>query len=1163
MTMTKLNHASKSNPCPLCDNTNWCYELNDDLWCCKRSDIAPPGWRRTKKQDRDGAWLFAVINGDDRDWEAKQSEREARRLERDANQREVRDREFAESLTAQQRDPLIRALSRELGLTGEHRQILRGRGLTDSQIADRLFFSIASWQPIGNNYPLNLPGVAQTEKGTRYVSGTKNENTGNYVGGIAIVTIDSNGLATGWQLMSVPRIEDKKYVWARGMCSSQLPIGDGELPIQVIGKPTSGVVYAGEGTLKPVIAAHRHSMPFIGASSGNFRGSPIQTKCALEEVKTVVITVDGGDCVNPHRVGHWKQEAEFFEGLGIAVKFVWWGQETKSGRDVDEIDTETLKSAKLLSPVEYFGLCIRLERKQRDRQLFKGLSTLTVPVTERRNEMELGALPMPRPGAITIVDSSVATGKTKQLMRVKTDWRRVFPDGSVYSVGYRNGLLKQQERRLEIPHIETLRVGHGFSNTSINNAREIALCFDSLLDIDLDSIPPNSLVLHDEVEAILAHAASGGTTGGRTAQLQARLTEFHYRVLSTGGAVIGLEDSITDVSVTGLKSLTDNRYPVEIISNTAQRFNWDVAIGNGKKSDFTALLIGRLLAGERIVVTTSSQRFGEMLERLAIARCPELMGKIERIDSQTISDLRDSELLSDPSAYLRKRGTRLLILSPTVESGFSIEDGNGDSPLFDRVMAYFVNLDTRSQIQLLARYRSNCPREIYALERGAEAGSLMSRDPAKMLKIHKQTANETALEQGIGRIENSPVGEVWNELAAKFAARSALSAQHLREYLGIELTDRGHNVTAANWLEIGDRDGLNIPDPQSIDDEVKTIGIQIETEKAQLKFAAKPFLDGSGKPDTKAATAKIHSSNTSNADRLRAEKTLLVDDLPGADLSFDFILEAVVKRRGAYRKECELAWFIDKPALAKILDREIFKTQLDQPHIIYGRVAKLSQRVRLLNPIADAITDLIGREYQEGDEVVTNFSDYLVQQAYEIDRLFGLKIKQATIGTNGRRQNTAIANINKLLKRLGYLADRVKRMGTGTDRIDVYRVVNADCQHRDTIYQSLETKYGAEIESTSTVFNMDSTYIKTVDVIPEPDTKPPIPISDPPIPIDKDLTETIELLRLAITYPCDYLSIVRQTIARGTLDRASRYLSAEERKILRFLVVAHNGQVSA
>ena len=358
--MNKLLHASKSNPCPICTKTDWCYELSDTLWCCKRSDSAPADWIRTTKQDSDGAWYFAIENDNNGDRAAKQEEWERLKAEREANQRQVQHQEFKTQLTAAQRDPLIRALSQELGLSGQHRQMIRERGLTDERIKAGLFFSIEPWQEVSNRYPLNLPGIKQTKDGKRFVATTKDESTGKYVGGIAIVTLDVSGLATGWQLMTVPRIEDKKYIWALGEKSSHLPLGNGELPIQVVGIAIDPeIAWCCEGSLKPVTASSRLNDRFIGASSGLFRSSANQTTAALEGVKTINLAVDAGDAINPQRLRHWRLEAEFFQSLGLSVRFAWWGQIAKAGNDIDEITPEELATIEYLTPKGFFKMADR------------------------------------------------------------------------------------------------------------------------------------------------------------------------------------------------------------------------------------------------------------------------------------------------------------------------------------------------------------------------------------------------------------------------------------------------------------------------------------------------------------------------------------------------------------------------------------------------------------------------------------------------------------------------------------------------------------------------------------------------------------------------------------------------------------------------------------
>jgi hypothetical protein len=1088
----KIDHASKSHPCPICTRPDWCYQLNENLWGCKRADSAPPGWRKTKKQDREGHWLFAVDDG--KHWtDADRAEWEKLLAQREANLLAARQAEFRASLSAEQRDPLIRALARELGLTKAHRQMLKDRGLLDPQIDDGLFFSIEKWQKVSARYPLNLPGVYLSPKGDRQLQGQ----------GIAIVTIDRAGFATGWQVMSVPRIEDRKYYWAKSReneelsrpeVRSHLPVGDGELelPIQVVGtSSTSGVAYGAEGTLKPAIAAHLHDEYFIGAASGNFSGSPIQVKSALESCHTLVIAVDGGDAINPARIDHWQRQVKFFATLNIKIRFAWWGQIYKDRNDVDEITTARLQAATQLTPGKFFKLCSRLAWKQRDDETFKALSSLTLPITDQRREEFLQPLPLARPGFFTFISSGVWTGKTNQLAPVVTSWERAFPDGKIIGLGYRNGLLEQLRQRLNIPDF---RLGHGQDDTAINNYQKLAICLDSLMRLRLENIPSNSLIIHDEFEAILKHIALGGTTGANTAKVQAHLVNIYHRVLSTGGAVICLEDKLTDLSIDGILDLTERRYPFEIISNDYERFNWDVSIGGGSPKEFIGLILDRLMSGERLVIPTTSQTFGESLERIVLARLPQMRGYIERIDAKTVGKCGD--LIKDPSGYLTIAQTKLLIVSPTVESGFSIEDKG--LPLFDRVMAYFTNLDTRSHIQLLSRYRSNCPREIFANAKGAETGESRGRDPVKLLKVRKQLAATTALSQGIGRIPTTTQGDVWNRLDAEFSARAALSAKYLREYLEAELISRGHRLAVTEWAEVRAQaivdNGLPYIPSAELASQYRDIKASLELEESQQMTGA----DGLSLSPAQ-AIAILHSSYSSYEEKLRAKKCLLHQDLPSADLTQEFILEAIVKNRGAYRRSCELAWMLDKPELARLLDRDLLTSQLEQPHILTSRVPKHHQKIDLLAPIARHLEDLAkGREYKADDPAVVAIQACGLKHSYLFWALFGLTIKDEEIDSIGKRQNTSIATVNKILKKLGYQSERVKQIGTGTDRVSIYQVTNSECPHRQTIYQALETRYREYLASTHTISNLEERDLKSVCDVSDVDTKLAIQDDEPP-----------------------------------------------------------------
>ena len=881
----------------------------------------------------------------------------------------------------------------------------------------------------------------------------------------------------------------------------------GELPLTVVypQAPRTGIIAHTESTLdKPHLTAHRFNLVVIGSS--NIGRQPNDLKRSIATIKakynwdTVnhVLMADGGAVSNKHVLANYRKLWEQLEALGERLVIGWWGQIAKGGTDIDEIDPAT--KIEYISPKKFFEIAEKQGTKAKDRELWDKLSKLSYQVTDKRDETYLAPIPLPRAGSLSFVSSSCGTGKTHQLPSLIDNWLRAHPQGRIIDITHRNSIKDSHQRRLGISEY---KVGHGQNQAALNSNQKISICLDSLLQLNLDDIPPGTLLIADELEAILDHLARGGTLGNNTAKVQAHLTDLIDRIVSTGGAVIGLEDNLTDLAIDGLLDLTHRKYPYELIANTHQRFKWDVTIGNSSLANYLALIFARLERGEKIAIPTTSQRFGETLERLVMEQLPHL--RIKRIDAKTAPDSHD--FLADPNAWLEANEIDLLIYSPTIESGIDINGG-----YFDRRMAYFVNLNTRAQIQLLYRERSNIPTDIFIPERGAQANTI-GRDPHKILKCRRNIANKTALAQGFGKIPMSDAGKVWNELEAKFTARDALSARHSAEYLELDLKGRGHQVERVgvdDWADILDelvRDDRERPDSKHLKQRFSAIKLEIEVEENAILDRA----DGKAiSPET--AVAMLHSSGITFEKKQQARKCLLHRDLPGAELTEEFLMAAVTKNRGKYRRQCELAWLLDKPALAHHLDREAFTQQITSPHLIYSRAPKLQQQVDLFAPIRSDLDYLAsGGEYRDGDDIVDRIHQWGLDNSYLIWSLLTLNIRETTIDTDNKRQNSPIAAVNKILKRLGYRTTSRKE-GARKCQVVVYRVDNADCPHRQTIYEALERKHreflDAHPNQVSVVSNQENMVLKTTD------TDPPPMFIPPDIAIGKQIFVDGEMVRI-------------------------------------------------
>jgi hypothetical protein len=418
-----------------------------------------------------------------------------------------------------------------------------------------------------------------------------------------------------------------------------------------------------------------------------------------------------------------------------------------------------------------------------------------------------------------------------------------------------------------------------------------------------------------------------------------------------------------------------------------------------------------------------------------------------------------------------------------------------------------------------------------------------------LLKVRKQLADTTALSQGIGRIPTTTQGNIWNRLDAEFSARSALSAKYLREYLETELISRGHRLTPVEFAEVRAQviidNSLPYISSEELASQYKGIKVSLEIEESHK------LADTNGRSLTPAkAIAILHSSYSTYEQKIQAKKCLLHQDLPGADLTQEFILEAIVKSRGAYRRSCELAWILEKPDLAKLQDRDILTSQLEQPHILFGRVPKNRQKVDLLAPIAQHLEDLAtGREYKADDPAVVAIQAWGLKENYLFWALFGLTIKASEIDSLGKKQNTAIATVNKILKKLGYKAEVIRKEGSRDEQIRVFGVTNSECPHRQTIYQALELKYKTYVENSTqldtvvTVSNKEERDIKTVTTVSDVDTKSAIPDDDPP-----DCISSQNIQSIIPTQIGDWVKVngeVVQVTAIGNIYAIGRNITGE------------------
>ena len=1044
--MSRLTPSSGSNPCPICDDTKGkCRHgsQGDGYTLCMTyagAHSAPNGWHYIG-DTKDGLWgqFVPARTKDDRDsqdWEARKAEQQRRAEER--RQKELF--ELSQALPVDERSAQNRKFLLELDLDGDHLENLKARGLSDRQIKSGLFKSIAPRQSLKSPISPRLAGIARNGK-SAWVSGR----------GILCPAFDVRGRIIGMQLRLDDGGDGGKYRWLKSQFSSKLP--NGEMPLTVV-KPEGEVRRIGlcEGIMKPDIAATLSGDTlFIGASGGNFQASRKQLEESLRWArreygeKPVAFYPDAGSLKNPQVVGRDRTTLRLLEKLSRKIGFDLKVADWKQGFDKEAGDIDELLAAGGGDKIEFLNVkqYKRLLQKAEALNRYRELSKLSYTPKTHLNQPELDKLPLPKPSTITAVSSACKTGKTTAIEYWCEQHRTYYPNGKILLTGYRNALLKQTSRRTGIPHVQDLAIGKfGLDALHLNHSREVGLCLDSLLKIELDKIPAHSLLILDEGEAVLKHGLEGGTLGSDQAKILDRFQAILNRVLELGGAIAILEDNLTDLSLNLLRDATGNKYPIELTQNTYRASHWDVRIGGGSPSGFVSTILAALREGLHIFVPTTSQIFGEILEWVVQSVLPEK--KVIRLDAETVENLGD--LMENPDEVLGKEKPDLFIGSPTIESGLSFW-----IDCFDAVYNYAVNLDTRAQIQHLERCRLNIPRFIYATDfLPGDDGNGRGFDPRRIHRDRQISAKHTAR---LSQIEPEKLGDqldkpgeqakLWNHYAALFKARSNAAESVLRDNLKAALISRGHRVSDRQWEKDAE-----------IADWLKRAKTEIEAKKARELHFSEP---GDMQPDEAKRILKSQASKREK--RLKAKKCLLTDKLPGAELTEDFILKAVVENRGRFLRSTELLWMVENPEIASILDKRAMEKAASGPFIMLHRFSHHRLKADLMRAHRQLLELTDGREYREGDSILQEVREIALNRAGEIWRVLGLCVKP---------EHSAVKVANKLLKRLGFEAMVARKEGGRGEQERIWQVdlTTSHVEHRETILAALTRKLAPLLDET-------------------------------------------------------------------------------------------------
>lgn len=394
--------------------------------------------------------------------------------------------------------------------------------------------------------------------------------------------------------------------------------------------------------------------------------------------------------------------AALLSARGCDVLIAQW--DGRDGKGLDDLVANRGPVAldrAIANAIDYRDLGHRLRLQQ---SLDRHAPAQTIDVPDLATAIEGDRLPAQ---GIIAIRSAKGTGKTNLLARA------VAHEPRVLSLGHRVSLQRGLANRLGLHFINDLDCGAGqwfdpASDLPVPN--RFAACIDSVLKIDPAIIAGGTIVL-DEVDQLLRHLLTSSTC--RKGDKRPAIIERLGIIIRSAGRVILASADLTDREIDYISALRGDGAAPYVLHNTHQRNTYPVQwIESGDDAAAIAQLVDRVRAGDRIWVSSDSRG---ALEKIAELLRPHARGPILEINSRTSGSDDARAFMADPDGYLASAQTQIVLVTPSVPTGLSVERYP-----FDAVFGLFygVSLTDGCCSQSLSRVRPPVERIVWAVERG-------------------------------------------------------------------------------------------------------------------------------------------------------------------------------------------------------------------------------------------------------------------------------------------------------------------------------------------------------------------------------------------------------------------------------------------------------------
>ncbi len=647
---------------------------------------------------------------------------------------------------------------------------------------------------------------------------------------------------------------------------------------------------------------------------------------------------------------------------------------------------------------------------------------------------------------ILLVRAPKGSGKSHQIKAIKDNlcsgWVetddpdvREFVEGhgkKFVSVTPRVALGREQGVRWQYKWIDDISgkitVVEGEEFQQLNEANEIGCVFDSFWKLANRDFS-NHLMILDECELGLTHMVSSSTLINKRPLILKLFEEKVRECLENDGLLILSDADLSDVSVDYIRSICPTA-PVFLVDYQGCPKPWEIDFYTGHQDDVEKLILdwfdpdidpeddyGIEGHGQPIHITTDSQDEAEALEKQLLKRYPELserIGGIIRIDSTITQTDFGRDFVKFPNKSIEELKPKVLISTPSLGVGVSL-----DIPWFKHVFGLFFGTVEPSQArQQLARVRQPVPRTVWAKDKGnidyGIMGSFFPDEIKSNLFQHHESSAELigiALELAKDSIENQCDAAIlptliktlqgmmslkgdWDnkhiDLRCKIQARRNFSLSQLALQLRGELIEEGHQIT-----------DYGCPDKNSFGEDVRE-------QKEEDKLTEAEAIANAVDIEFEVAKEKTLKPTRTVEEGHQIQKAFLKEELPGIELSTDFIHKAVTADRGKWKSAVKFFWQCQQLEATNSKDLSEWRYKLKlfekgQPFLPDIRTRSLQCKAIIESGLFEFLSpERLEKEYANESPEIRGFWTWAEKNQGLLRKAYGMKIGKDPISLLNR-----------------------------------------------------------------------------------------------------------------------------------------------------------------